>query len=278
MAVLDNSRISWRARAAPLVLIHSINAPASAYEVRPLFEHYRRTHRVYALNLPGFGFSDRSAGSYTPRLYNDAILDLLTEIVSDAGPVDALALSLSSEFLARSASEQPELFRTVALISPTGFGKREQRYGPIGSTRGSPVTKRIFEFPVWSRPFYDLLTTKLSIRYFLKQTFGSYDTIDEGLLQYDYVSAHQPNAQHAPFSFISGLLFSADIDRVYEAVQRPVWLAYGPRIRFNDYSDLSNVSGRSNWTIQQFDTGGLPHFEQPSAFIAAYDPFHNLAR
>lgn len=257
----------------PLVLIHSINAAASAYEVGPIFEHYRHTRRVYALDLPGFGFSDRSAREYTPRVYTDAILDLLNEIVPDDGPVDALGLSLGSEFLARAASEQPEHFRTVALISPTGFGKREQYYRPIGSTRGSPVARRIFEFPVWSRPFYDLLTTKISIRYFLKQTFGAYDTIDEGLLEYDYVSAHQPDAQHAPFAFISGTLFSAGIDRIYEAVQVPVWFAYGPRIRFSDYGDLSNVRGRSNWTIQEFPTGGLPHFEQPATFLAAYAAF-----
>ena len=257
----------------PLVLIHSINAGASAYEVRPLFEHYWRTRRVYALDLPGFGFSDRSAREYTPRLYTDAILDLLAEIVPDDGPVDALAVSLGSEFLACAATEQPKQFRTVALISLTGFGKREQFYGPLGSTRGSPLARRIFAFPLWSRPFFDLLTTRLSIRYFLKQTFGSYATIDEGLLEYDYVTAHQPDAQHAPFAFISGILFSADIDRIYEALQLPVWLAYGPRIRFSDYGDLSNVANRSNWTIQEFDTGGLPHFEQLPAVVAAYDAF-----
>src|SRR5258707_11557150 len=43
----------------PLVLIHSINAAASAYEMQPLFLHYRSKRSVYALDLPGFGFSDR---------------------------------------------------------------------------------------------------------------------------------------------------------------------------------------------------------------------------
>src|SRR3954471_7550919 len=39
----------------PLVLLHSINAAASAYEMRPLFEHFRDTRPVFALDLPGFG-------------------------------------------------------------------------------------------------------------------------------------------------------------------------------------------------------------------------------
>src|SRR5512147_1527879 len=39
--------------AAPLLLVHSVNAAASAYEVLPLYEHYRKSHTVYALDLPG---------------------------------------------------------------------------------------------------------------------------------------------------------------------------------------------------------------------------------
>jgi pimeloyl-ACP methyl ester carboxylesterase len=49
----------------PLLLIHSVNAAASAYEVRPLFDHYRGRRPVYALDLPGFGQSDRSDRLYS---------------------------------------------------------------------------------------------------------------------------------------------------------------------------------------------------------------------
>src|SRR5258706_15614577 len=43
----------------PMVLLHSINAAASAFEMRPLFEYYRNQRVVYAVDLPGFAFSDR---------------------------------------------------------------------------------------------------------------------------------------------------------------------------------------------------------------------------
>jgi pimeloyl-ACP methyl ester carboxylesterase len=260
---------------APMLLIHSVNAAASAYEMRPIFERYRHSHRVYALDLPGFGFSDRSPRAYTPRLYTDAILDLLDEIARDAGsePVEALALSLGSEFLARAASERPERFRALALITPTGFGAGEQYYGEPDSTREVPLLRQFFGFPLWSRAFFDLLNSRLSQRYFLKQSFGSYAAIDQGLLEYDYLTAHQPNAQHAPYAFISGGLFSADIDRIYESLELPVWLAYGTRGQFSDISDTAAVEARGNWTIQAFETGGLPHFEQPEAFFGGYERF-----
>ena len=259
---------------APLLLVHSINAAASAYEVRPLFEHFQASRRVYALDLPGFGFSDRSPRDYTVRLYTDALLDMLEEIARDVGPtlVDAAAVSLGCELLARAASERPDRFRSLALITPTGLRHGERLDGPAGSTRGTPAVRALFGFPLWSRPFFDLLNSRASQRYFLKQTFGSYAAIDAGLLEYDYLTAHQPDAQHAPYAFVSGMLFSADISRVYESLDLPVWLAYGTRGEFSDV-DSSQVRDRANWTPQAFETGGLPYFEEPEQFCAAYEGF-----
>jgi pimeloyl-ACP methyl ester carboxylesterase len=259
----------------PLLLVHAVNAAASAYEVRPLFEHYRQSRRVYALDLPGFGFSERSARDYTPRLYANAILDLLDEIQRESGPepVEALALSLGSEFLARAASEHPERFNTIALISPTGFGQGEMFYGQPGGVRGTQALRSIFAFGLWSRPFFDLLNSRPSQRYFLAKTFGSNKAIDQGLLEYDYLTAHQPEAQHAPYAFISGLLFSADISRVYDSLELPVWLAHGVRGDFTNYGGTQKLAARPNWEIRVFQTGGIPYFERPDEFAAAYDAF-----
>jgi pimeloyl-ACP methyl ester carboxylesterase len=258
----------------PLLLVHSVNAAASAYEMRPLFERSSRSRRVYALDLPGFGFSDRSPRDYTPRLFADAILDMLDEIERDAGPapLDALAISLGCEFLARAAVERPERFQTLALVTPTGLRHGDRFYGPPGSTRAVRGLREFFAFPLWSRPFFDRLNSRISQRYFLKQTFGSYEAVDAGLLDYDYLTAHQPEAQHAPYAFISGTLFSADINRIYESLDMPVWLAYGIRGEFSDI-DPSRARNLPGWQGEAFPAGGLPYFEMPEQFGAAYDAF-----
>jgi pimeloyl-ACP methyl ester carboxylesterase len=260
---------------APLLLIHSVNAAASAYEVRPLFDHYRGSRRVYALDLPGFGFSERGDRDYTPRLYADAILDMLDEIGhrEGDGPVDALAVSLGSEFLARAAAEHPQRFRTLALVAPTGMRAKDNFYGQPGSVRGVAPVKSFWDFPLWSQALFDLLNSRASQRYFLAKTFGSRDAIDQGLADYDYLSAHQPGAQHAPYAFISALLFSADINRIYDTLDRPVWLAHGVRGDFTDYGRAATYADRPNWHVQVFQTGALPYFERPDEFIAAYGAF-----
>ncbi len=259
----------------PMLLIHSINAAGSAYEIKPVFEHYRGSRRVYAPDLPGFGCSDRSPRRYDVDLYVDAVHDILGAIEADIGaiPVDALALSLSSEFLARAATQSPASFRTLALVTPTGFraGSDALREAP-GETRELPLLHGVLTFPAWRKPLYRLLVSPRSIRYFLKRTWGS-DGIDQDLAAYDDLTTHQPGAEHAPYAFLSGRLFSKDIRSVYESVTLPVWLPHGTRGDFRDFSEAQWTRQRNNWRIQAFDSGALPHFEQPDAFFQAYSAF-----
>lgn len=257
-----------------LLLIHSINAAASAAEMRPLYDHYRATRTVFALDLPGFGFSERSDRVYSPRLMTDALLALVRLIRERCGdvPIDACALSLSCEFLVRAAVETPTVFRTLALVSPTGFsGTRSRRAAP-GTTYALPWLYRILRGPGWGRSLYDVLTRPAVIRYFLRRTWGS-KSIDERLWQYDVLAARQPGAEHAPLYFLSAGLFSADIHTLYDQLSLPVWLSHGVRGDFTDYRGTSMLSHRPNWRIKVFPTGALPHFEVPDQFVAEYERF-----
>jgi pimeloyl-ACP methyl ester carboxylesterase len=261
----------------PLLLVHSVNAAATAYEMKPLFEHYRTTRPVYALDLPGFGLSDRSDRPYTPRLMTDAVLRLVAEIRrrhADAA-IDVIALSLGCEFAARAATEAVNSFRSVALISPTGLDRRSAaaaRKPGAGHTRAMPWLHSLLAFPPWKSGIFSALTSRTSIRYFLEKTWGA-KQIDEGLLEYDYVATHQPGAENAPYYFVSGYLFSTDALDLYRKLSMPVWMAHGVRGDFVDYSQKVIVKNLPNWRIDVFQTGAMPHFEIPGEFIASYDDF-----
>ncbi|MEG9527384.1 MAG: alpha/beta hydrolase, partial [Hyphomicrobiales bacterium] len=258
----------------PLLLIHSINAAANAYEVRPLYLHYRGRRPVYALDLPGFGFSDRSRRRYTPRLMVEAIHAAVDEIRQRHGGcvIDALALSLSASFLARASLECSDAYRSLALISPTGFDAQLSGEGPPDGHRGRDWLRDALDRPPFGRPLFDALVTRPSMRFFLQKTFGSPD-IDEDLLNYDYASAHQPGAEHAPWCFIAGHLFPTDTTRLYEQLRLPVWMVHGVRGDFVDYRLVPRVADRPNWRVETLPTGAFPHFEQPEAVMAGYDAF-----
>ena len=286
-AALSGQRIEFASRAArlcayvagqgpALLLVHSINASASAAEMRPLHEHYAATRTVFSVDLPGYGLSDRSDRDYTPRLMTDALHAIVEQIHMRCGPaaIDALALSLSAEYLARAAAEAPALYRSVALVSPTGFsGRRSWRALP-GATRGLPWLYRALRGPGagWGGALFRGLTRPGVIRYFLHRTWGSKD-IDEALWRYDVLTTRQPGAEHAPLHFLSAGLFSADIHTLYEQLAMPVWMSHGVRGDFTDYRNKTIVEGRPNWHLSVFPTGALPYFEIPERFFEAYDSF-----
>lgn len=258
----------------PLLLVHSINAAGSAYEMRPLYLHYCESRPVYALDLPGFGFSERSRRRYTPRLMADAIHTVVSEIRARHGgaPVDAIAVSLSCSYLARASLARPDDYASLGLISPTGFDGRLSGEGPPDGHRGRDVVRELLDQPLVGPALFGALASRVSIRFFLEKTFGA-TKIDEGLLNYAYVTAHQPGAEHAPYCFIAGHLFPTDATLLYERLRLPVWMLHGQRGDFVDYRLAPRFAERRNWRIDTLPTGALPQFERLRAVTEFYDGF-----
>lgn len=251
----------------PLLLIHAVNAAASAYEVRPLFERYRGQRPVYALELPGFGFSQRGDRPYTPRVFTNAIIGFLETQVQE--PVDIIALSLSSEFAARAALERGPNVRSLTFISPTGLSKDAHERQP------NEGLHRFLSFPLWSQAFFDLLTTRTIIRRFLDMSF--YGEPDDRMVDYSYKTSHQPGARYAPLAFVSGKLNSPDIrETVYEELMHPVLVLYDEDA-YTSFEALPGLMERHpNWRAERIvPTRGLPHFDQPEQTFQALNTFWN---
>jgi pimeloyl-ACP methyl ester carboxylesterase len=258
----------------PLLLIHSINAAASAYEVKPLYDHYRDIRPVYAIDLPGYGHSDRSDRFYSPRVMTDAVQALADEIRSrhGGGAIDVIAVSLSCEYAARASVESPAAFRNVCLVSATGLNRERPFDAPPGTTRGKRWLLTALGRAPWSAVLFRLLTRPGVIRFFLEKTWGSKD-IDEGLLAYDIATTRQRGASNAPFHFLSAYLFSADITRIYEQVPVPVLLIHGTRGDFVNYVGAERLRRRAGWSIRSMPTGALPYFEDLAGFVALHEDF-----
>lgn len=261
---------------APLLLVHSVNAAASASEVRPLFEHFRATRTVFAVDLPGYGFSDRSDRAYTPRLMTDALHATVAQIHARCGPgpVDALAVSLGCEFLARAAGERPADYRRLALVSPTGLNGLAARRGQPGATRAVPGLHRVLSVPLWGEPLFRALTRPGVVRYFLERTWGS-KAIDETMWADAVATARVPGAHHAPLHFLGAGLFSADVLSLYENLSQPVWASHGVRGDFTDYRGKVHLQGRANWRFTEYDSGAMPFFEHTRSFCAELATFLN---
>jgi pimeloyl-ACP methyl ester carboxylesterase len=257
----------------PLVLIHSVNAAASSYEMGPIFNRYRATRPVFAIDLPGFGFSERSERLYNPRLYHEAILEVLQAQVNE--PADVVALSLGCEFTARAAAIEPERFSSLTFISPTGLGEKAlmRSMQPERTEQRANGLHQAFALPLWGRPLYDLIATRRSIRYFLEKSFVG--PVPEDMINYAYAAAHQPGAEHAPLYFISGKLFTPGVmPAFYERLELPILVIYD-QDAYTGFELLPEVvQAHNNWQAVRIQpTRGLPQFEQMDAVADALDAF-----
>ena len=266
------------ATTVPLLLVHSINASASAAEMRTLFERYGWHRPTLALELPGFGSSQRGPLDYSPAMMVQTVLRA-AQYLRELGftqPIDVLGLSLSCEFVALAVLEQPTWFRSVAMVSPTGLESGRDEHYKNGRTKERPLLRRLLASPV-GEPVYRLLTTPGSMRWFLERAWGS-PVIDEPLFAYEQITARHPGARYAAAAFIAGALFTEGIAECYARIVAPVWLAHGVRGEFADVGGLSRIGPPRHWSWDTFGTGAMPHLEAPRLFMARYDAFlHRVA-
>jgi pimeloyl-ACP methyl ester carboxylesterase len=263
-----NYYAAQRAAGRPLVLLHSINAAASAYEMRPLFEAYQAKRPVYALEWPGFGLSERAARIYSPQFYQDVLTEFLTTVVRE--PADVVALSLGGEFAARAAMQRPDLFHSLAILSPTGLSRDSLSPRSLGL---SNALHPWLSFRLWGRPLFDLIATRSSIEYFLRKSFVGH--IPPGMVEYAFISAHQPGAEFAPLYFLAGKLFTPQVrERVYEPMRVPALALYDSD-PYSTYEALPELLLRNHlWqAVRLVPSRGMAHWERPADTREVLDAF-----
>jgi pimeloyl-ACP methyl ester carboxylesterase len=188
--------------------------------MRHPFHLLAATHHVIAIDLLGFGDSDRPRMHYTAELY----IDLIIHVASQVGqPLTAVAVSLSSAYLLSAAARRPDLFRALSVICPTGI---EDLVTPASPT----AAYRLLAGPVGAAVFAGLVSRR-SIDYFLtSMTYADPAACDAQMRQLYYQTAHRPGARWAPICFVTGLL-NCDVRTLLPQLTCPVQVVWGQQAR-----------------------------------------------
>ncbi len=248
----------------PLVLLHSINAAPSAMEIRPLYDHYQSIRPVFAPDLPGFGLSTRGGFPFSPGFFAAVLADWLGALPGPAP--DVVAMSLTGEFVGRAIVEHGISVNTLTMISPTGLDDRKL-------PSRLPILEAILSFPGVSSGLYRLLTSKMSIRYFLRQSFVGEPP--EDLVDYAHQTARIAGARWAPLSFLTMRLFSPAVyEDIYSRLDVPTLVLYDrdPNVGFAKLDQI--VAQNPMWrSVRLTPSQGLPHWEQMGSTADALDAF-----
>lgn len=92
----------------PIVLVHGFGA--SAYHWRYNIIELAKKHRVFAVDLLGFGWSDKALVDYSSTIWSDQIAAFIKEVVDD-GPVVLAGNSLGGYNSLATAAGYPELVK-----------------------------------------------------------------------------------------------------------------------------------------------------------------------
>jgi pimeloyl-ACP methyl ester carboxylesterase len=245
----------------PLVFLHSINAAASAHEMRPLVQRFQRETicPLHALEWLGFGHSDRPDVSYTPDLLEDQLEHFLSKTVRPAGGADVIGLSLGATYAAGLARRRPDLIRTLVAVEPAGLGEEPAEIG-----RG--WARLLFTVPGVQRAFYDRLTTPDALYEFARDNlFTSEFGVPEEYVEYGAETARVEGAARPLDDFLSGRLFPDDAQDAFLHLRQPLLVLHGTveDRRMESYTQLPELEARPNVSVFGLPTGALPHWERP---------------
>lgn len=244
----------------PLVVLHSINAVASAHEMRPLVQRLKRETRrpIFVLEWLGFGHSDRPELSYTPELMEDQLEHFITKVVKTGG-VDVIGLSLGASYAASLARRRRDLIRSLVAIEPSGLGEEPQEIGEVWS-------RLLFTLPGVQRAFYDRLTTPDALyRFSRDHLFTPEFGVPEEYVDYGAETARVEGASRPLDDFLNGRLFSDETRDALLHMRQPILILHGSVAdrRMESYTELPELSARENVTVVSLPTGSLPHWERP---------------
>lgn len=254
-------------RGRPLVFLHSINAVASAHEMRPLVQRsHRESERpIYALEWLGFGHSDRPDVAYTPDLLEDQLEHFLEQVVgTEGGAADVIALSLGASYAAELARRRPDLIRTLVAIEPTGLGSEPSEIG-----RG--WARLLFTLPGVQRAFYDRLTAPETLYNFARDNLFSPEFgVPDEFVELGAKTAQVEGASAPLDDFLSGRLFERDALEAYLRMRQPTLIIHGTvgGRRLESFMHVpAELEAKHGVRVVALPTGALPHWERPGEVV-----------
>ncbi len=246
----------------PLIFLHSFGGGASAYEWSKVYPAFTANYRVIAPDLIGWGESAHPVRDYGVDDYLTTIAEFITQVCTPGAIV--VASSLTAALTIRLAVQQPDLFKALILVSPSGFDD-------FGQGAGRRIPLQVINTPLLDRLIYTLgAENEFAVRNFLERfLFANPRRVSPEIVQAYLASAQQPNAIYAALAFLRGDLYF-DLSLYIQRLTKPTFMLWGESAQFTDIKLGQRLAqlNSSQIKIQEiFKAGVLPHLEMPEVVI-----------
>lgn len=266
MVYYTQSSAPWlidKYQAPTLLFLHNFGGGASAYEWSKVYPAFAATHRILAPDLIGWGDSAHPVRDYQINDYLTTITEFINQTCDS--PVTVIASSLTGALIIRLAITQPNLFKQLFLICPSGFND-------FGEGAGRRLPLGLLSLPLLEDLIYILgAENELAVRNFLQSfLFVSPQLVTQEMVQAYLYSAQQPNAKFSALAFLRGDLYF-DLSLYIQQLITPTTIFWGEQAQFTRVRLGQRLSLLNTTAIQNFytipNTGILPHLEAPAVLI-----------
>jgi len=255
-----------------LIFLHNFGGGASAYEWSKVYPAFSANYRVLAPDLIGWGESAHPVRSYQIADYLTTIAEFIHQTCST--PITVVASSLTAALIIRLAIQQPNLFKALFLVCPSGFDD-------FGQGAGRRLPLQIINTPLLDRLIYAVgAENEFAVRNFLQQfLFAKPERLSEEMVQAYLASAQQPNAEYAALAFLRGDLYF-DLSLYIQQLNVPTVIFWGEKAQFTTVELGQRLAQLNPSAIFEFvviaNSGILPHLEMPEVAIGLLQQYFQL--
>ena len=253
----------------PLLLIHGFGASIGHWNKNiPILAE--AGYRVFALDLLGFGGSDKAPIEYTLELWQSQIKDFWTEHINE--PTIFIGNSIGALISLMLVTNHPEIAAGGVLINCAGgLNHRPGDLNPILSTAMGAFTKLISS-PVTGNLIFNNIRRKSQIRRTLYQVYRDRNAVTDELVEMLYQPSCDAGAQKV-FASVLTAPAGTSPNELLPNLTLPLLVLWGeqdpwtPVAGARIYRDLADNNPDVQFEIIP-NAGHCPHDEDPEAVNA----------
>jgi pimeloyl-ACP methyl ester carboxylesterase len=229
----------------PLLLMHGLGGAIESWTNN--IDALAKEARVIALDLPGFGYSDKPKMSYTIKFYADFIAKFAKQL--NIAPLAVVGSSLGGHIACELAITHPEVVSRLIVVAPPGALPR--------SFAGTPALKK----------YVKVLEAK-SVAEVKKALFA----VDQKPVADDYAKIvfeklAMPGAKEAFFSALMGSARATRLNKRLSKIRAPMMVLWGKDDIMIPAKYVEPFMGMKNSRIVLLENcGHRPHVDRPAVF------------
>lgn len=208
----------------PVLLVHGFGG--SIRHWRQNISELSKHHSVYAVDLLGFGASDKPVTPYTIKLWVEQIHEFWQTFVQV--PTVLVGNSIGSLTCLQAAATHPEMVRGVAMISLPDMSEQNTKSNSLRFLQDKILG--VLTSPIVLKPLFFLLRQPRIVKRWASFAYACKEAVTEELLEILMTPAREKGAVHAFCAILKSMMskdFSPCIRSIVTDLKLPSLLMWG---------------------------------------------------